>query len=188
MQKLDTPICFIDFETTGIDTIKDEPIEFGAILVDTYGKIVKRFHSRIKLDKKESFDKSSYRIHGIDYDSLEASPSQEQVLVLFFDSFGFDYCFGAWNASFDVTFFKRMCSSNNMNQSFEKIKYRHLDVQSISKFATHLNILDSKIKSLSDCAEYFGISRSIHHNALEDAIICHTVYEKLYERFASAIK
>lgn len=27
-------ICFIDFETTGIDVFRDEPIDFGAVLVD----------------------------------------------------------------------------------------------------------------------------------------------------------
>jgi len=39
-------ICFIDFETTGVDVFRDEPIEIGAVLVDDNLKIIKQFRQK----------------------------------------------------------------------------------------------------------------------------------------------
>ncbi|PJJ47893.1 3'-5' exonuclease [Hymenobacter chitinivorans] len=178
----DTPVCFIDFETTGIDPYTDEPIEIGAILSDEYGNIQKTFTSRIKINH-ELKNNDATKIHGIEYQTLKSSPSQKQVLQKFFTEFGCNYCFGAWNIGFDVAFFKKMCTNNNMDTLFKQIKYRHLDVQSVSKIAASLNVIDENIKSLSDCTNYFNIERSEYHNALEDAELCHKVYINLFRRF-----
>ena len=40
-------ICFIDFETTGIDFFKDQPLELGALLVNKDLEIIEKFHSLI---------------------------------------------------------------------------------------------------------------------------------------------
>jgi DNA polymerase III subunit epsilon len=185
--QLDTPVCFIDFETTGVDVLTDQPIEFGAVLVDKHGVIEKKLQSRIMLENISSFNKEAVKIHGIKYESLKHSPTQKQVLSFFFEEFGYNYCFGAWNANFDVSFFKKMCHENRMSENFNKIHYRHLDVQSVAKLSKSLGIIDKNIKSLSDCAEYFNISRSSNHNALEDALICCKVYGLIYSKFTEAI-
>ena len=185
--RFDIPVCFIDFETTGIDISTDQPIEFGAVLVDKFGVIEKKFQSRIMLERIDLYNNKAYEIHGIDYELLRSSPTQHQVLSLFFNEFGYDYCFGAWNVSFDVSFFKKMCHENNMSDLFNKIHYRHLDVQSVAKFSKYLNVIDENIKSLSNCADYFNINRSSYHNALEDALICYEVYKSIYDRFAKLI-
>jgi DNA polymerase-3 subunit epsilon len=180
-----TKICFIDFETTGIDIFTDSPVEFGAILVDEEGNKIKEFCSRIKLSTNSLYDNDAIAIHGIDYNLLANSPSQSEVLTEFFDKFGYDFSFGAWNVSFDVPFFKKMCVNNDFNSFYNKIGYRHLDVQSISKLAALLNKIDPDIKSLTDCISYFGLSRNAYHNALEDAILCYKVYKKLIAVFST---
>ncbi|GAA4030470.1 hypothetical protein GCM10022409_13400 [Hymenobacter glaciei] len=176
-------ICFIDFETTGIDIFKDEPVEFGAVLVDENGNRINEFYSRISLSNPALKNNDAVSVHGIDYASLINSPSQAEVLTDFFQKFGYDFHFGAWNTTFDVPFFKKMCSVNKFDNLYNKISYRHLDVQSISKLAACINIIRPDIKSLTDCIEYFGLIRSIHHNAMEDAILCHEVHKKFIEIF-----
>ena len=174
-------ICFIDFETTGTDIFIDEPIEFGAILVDEWGNRINEFYSRINLPISNFEDNGAVEIHGIDYNTLVSSPSQTEVLTNFFESFGVDFSFGSWNTTFDVPFFKRMCSRNKFDSIYNRINYRHLDVQSISKIAAYTNIINPSVKSLTDCVKYFGLTRSVYHNALEDAILCYEVYKKLID-------
>ena len=42
----------LDFETTGLDVSKDEPIQIGIIEIDSTGKIIGEYKSLIKPDKK----------------------------------------------------------------------------------------------------------------------------------------
>ncbi|GAB2768809.1 DNA polymerase III epsilon subunit-like protein [Hymenobacter luteus] len=176
------PICFIDFETTGIDIFNDEPIQIGAILVDNNGIKRCEFSSLIRLENNV-IDLSAKEVHGIDYKLLTNSPSQKEVTQDFFNKIGHDFIFGAWNIGFDVPFFKKMCLNTGMNSEYNKINYRHIDVQSISKLAVTLGLIHPDIKSLTDCATYFNIKRSNYHNALEDASLCFNVYKNLLNAF-----
>lgn len=42
----------LDFETTGLDVNKDEPIQIGIVEIDGSGKIIGKYQSLIKPDKK----------------------------------------------------------------------------------------------------------------------------------------
>ncbi|WBO83649.1 3'-5' exonuclease [Hymenobacter yonginensis] len=180
-------ICFIDFETTGIDIYKDEPIEIGALVVDGELNIINKFYSRISLPNNAIIDNSAFDIHGIKYSDLYESPSQENVINLFFESMGTDYCFASWNISFDVGFFKKICYYNNMIDTFNKINYRHIDVQSISQVANRLNIFNKEVNSLSECVNYFSLKRKKYHNAYEDALLCKEVYENIINKIQAMI-
>lgn len=172
-------ICFIDFETTGIDVFKDNPIEFGAVLVNEKNEIVAEFHSYLALRTKRKFSAQSKLIHGLDESKLNEAPEQNKMLTKFFEEFGTDYRFAGWNINFDVSFFRRICHLNNFMREYNKIYHRHIDVQSISYFLSQKNIMLEREKSLSDLADYFGLERQEKHSAIEDAKLTFEVYKKL---------
>ncbi|MFC6224824.1 exonuclease domain-containing protein [Hymenobacter artigasi] len=179
MKNTSPKICFIDFETTGIDVYSDEPIEIGAIIVNNESVVENKFHSRFQLSKGKNISNESFSIHGISDRDLLESPSRRDVIQRFFSTMGHDFCFASWNISFDVGFFKKVCHENDMMDKFNKVNYRHIDVQTISQVANRLGKFDSQINSLSDCINYFGLERSAHHNAYQDAELCFAVYKKL---------
>jgi DNA polymerase III subunit epsilon len=181
-------ICFIDFETSGINVFRDEPMEIGAILVNDDFTIVSEFHSYIKPSKKYYIRKTAFDIHNISFTNLLNEPEQKEVLNTFFDSFGTDYRFGGWNISFDVSFFRKMCSKNGMMVKYNKINHHHLDVQSINILANQLKLFPAELSSLSQIADHFNIKRKIKHSAIEDAIITMKVYKELLNLFEVKLK
>ena len=180
--------CFIDFETTGVDIFRDEPIEFGAILCDKDLKIIRQFSSLISLEKKINIKKAAFAIHKINSNDLLSSPKSKAVLDNFFNEFGVDYRFVGWNINFDVSFFRKLCHKNGMMIRYNKINHRHIDVQSICFLANKLKLFPMQLSCLSQVAEYFKIERSEKHSALEDAIITFKVYSNLLTLFKSRLK
>lgn len=176
-------ICFIDFETTGIDVFKDSPVEIGAVLINSKGCVQKRFHKYIKPRTKRKVSKAAEEIHGLtNLDLLSKSP-QHEVIESFFDEFGTDFRFGGWNINFDISFFRSICHHSNKMRLYNRINHRHIDVQTISFLAKELGIISPKYNSLTDLASLFSIERSTKHSALEDAIITSQVYFNLVKLF-----
>jgi len=172
-------ICFLDFETTGVDVFKDNPIEIGAVLVDEKNQILKEFHSLIEPRTKRAISANALSIHGLNIKSLLNAPSQEDVLNQFFEVMGFDFRFAGWNINFDVTFFRRMCHNNNRMREFNKIYHRHIDIQSIVYFLRERNKFKQEIVSLNDIIDLYKIERYKLHNAFNDAKITFEVYKNL---------
>ena len=83
------------------------------------------------------------------------------------------------DVNFDVSFFKSMCHYSNMMRKFKKINHRHLDVQSINYLLNHLGVFNGELNSLSDLCQYFSITRSNNHSAIEDAKLTAQVYFKM---------
>ncbi|GAB3636408.1 hypothetical protein GCM10027422_19980 [Hymenobacter arcticus] len=179
MKNTSSKICFIDFETTGINIYSDEPIEVGAIVVNNELIIENKFYSRFQLPEGKFISEESFHIHGISHKDLIKSPSRRHVIQNFFELLGHEFCFASWNISFDVGFFKKICYENGMIDDFNKVNYRHIDVQTISQVASRLGKFNTQVSSLSDCVNYFGLQRSTHHNAYQDAELCFAVYKKL---------
>lgn len=172
-------ICFIDFETTGIDVFRDEPIEFGAVLVNDKFEIVNEYSSKLALKKSVYLTKRSFKIHNISIDDLRDSPSQKEVLDNFFTDFGTDYRLGGWNVNFDVSFLRKLCHKNGKMIKYNKINHRHIDVQSLCFLANTLDLTPINNTSLSDWIKYFKFNRSDNHSAIEDAKLTLKVYKEL---------
>jgi DNA polymerase-3 subunit epsilon len=173
--------CIIDFETTGSNLFEDEPIQIGALLVDEDSGVLKEYSSFIRPSKVVENTEKAFQIHGISLDELHKAPSQKEVLEKFFSVFGYDYSFAGWNISFDIPFFRKMCFENGLRSEYDKINYRHLDIQSVCQLLKRLKLVDNDLNSLSDFASYFNIQRSSTHDALEDVKITYELYLKVFE-------
>ncbi len=70
----------LDFETTGLDPTKDEPIQIGIIELDSEGKIIGHYQSLIKPGKKTDELKHIVGfITGLSISDLETAPTREEV-------------------------------------------------------------------------------------------------------------
>jgi DNA polymerase III epsilon subunit-like protein len=70
----------LDFETTGLDITKDEPIQIGIIEFDENGKIIGEYQSLIKPDKKTDELKHIVGfITGLSISELEIAPTREKI-------------------------------------------------------------------------------------------------------------
>jgi len=170
-------ICFIDFETTGINVFHDKPIQLGAILVDKNLKIIKKFSSDIRIPNNFKISESAKKIHGKTNKDLENAPSTKDLLSNFFSTIGTNYRFAGWNINFDVAFMRKLCNDNNFMEEYNLINHRHIDVQSIAFYLKNKNLINQDLNSLSDYANLLDIKRNNNHYALEDANICLEVYK-----------
>ena len=82
----------------------------------------------------------------------------------------------------------KLCHDNNKMDLFDKISYRHIDIQSICGFLRRLQIIDPDVRSLEDCTRYFKLSRSAAHDALEDSVLALEVYKNLLKISRSAYR
>lgn len=181
-------ICFIDFETTGIDVFRDEPIEFGAVLINDNLKIINEFSSKISLGKSVYLTKNAFKIHNISVEELRDAPNQREVTNKFFSEFGTDFRLGGWNISFDVSFLRKMCHKNGMMVKYNKINHRHIDAQSLGYLAVEIGLIEKENNSLSSWVDYFGFERTENHSAIEDAILTFKVYKALISLFRVKVK
>lgn len=172
-------ICFIDFETSGIDVFKDYPIELGAILVDDKLNIIKEFHSFINPERKRKISSAALKIHGFKKEDLLNMPNSKQVITSFFNELGYDFKLAGWNISFDVVFLRKMAHQNSMMREYNKINYRHLDIQSISYLYNKMNKNLIENNSLDNMCKIFNLNRKDKHNALDDAKLTFEIYKKI---------
>jgi len=172
-------LCFLDFETTGINVFYDQPLQIGAVLVDSDLNIITEFTSFINPIIKVDISETAANIHGINYEMLEHEPTPKEVLKSYFNHVGTDYAFAAWNIGFDGTLIRKMCHENDFMNEYNKVNYRHVEVQTIAAFSRKIGKLPEDVKSLDNVSKYFGIIRSSFHNALEDAKILLHVYKSL---------
>lgn len=180
---LKTKVVFIDFETTGINVFNSDPIELGSVYVDENLKILNTFSSFIRPRITSRMKVSSIETHGLRMQDLLKKPTDKNVLENYFKLFGTDYCFAGWNISFDVPYFRKMCYRAGRMKEFNSINYRHIDIQTILRFLTEINMLPKEINSLDNCVNYFNLKRSDKHNALEDAMLTYEVFKSLLKLF-----
>ena len=99
---------WLDFETTGLDITKDEPIQIGIIEFDHTGKIIGEYQSLIKPDKKTNELKHIVGfITGLSINELETAPTRETVEQEIQKFFWKNSIIIWHNITFDLDFLKK---------------------------------------------------------------------------------
>jgi DNA polymerase III epsilon subunit family exonuclease len=136
----------IDFETTGLDAIRNEIIEVAALkfkdksLIDSYITLIK---------PKYSIPSYITQITGISNKMVSTAPPMEQVIPKLVDFIG-DSIIVAHNASFDMKFLKcnaQRCGFEIVNQyidtlSLSRKAFPGLDNHKLATVASHVGIKD----------------------------------------------
>jgi len=120
----------LDFETTGLDVSKDEPIQIGIIEVDSAGKIIGEYKSLIKPDKKTDELKHIVGfITGLSIAELETAPTRETVNKEIEQFFGENTIIIGHNIGFDIDF---------LNKYFPTLThYKQIDTMQLAQTVVH---------------------------------------------------
>ncbi|MCX6822676.1 MAG: 3'-5' exonuclease [candidate division SR1 bacterium] len=95
----------LDFETTGLDITKDEPIQIGIATLDENGNIKEKFQTLIKPNKKTDELKHIVGfITGLSIADLETAPTRAEVLPQIQKFFDEDTIVIGHNIKFDLDF------------------------------------------------------------------------------------
>ena len=149
------PLCFLDFEATGLDPTGDELIEVGAARIVSGDASVRIFNSFIRIDRP--LPPFIQRLTGIvDSDLAEAPPITRIAVEL--NEFIGDAAVVAHNASFEAGWLARAIHPRFAD---------HVFLDTLDLFAlVHPDARNMKLDTF--CRAY--LSRRERHRALDDAI------------------
>ncbi|MHB1315548.1 MAG: PolC-type DNA polymerase III [Christensenellales bacterium] len=152
----DETFVVFDLETTGLDPLREEIIEIGAIKI-RQGAILDSFSTFVNPKKRVPAEIT--KLTGITDDMVRNAPSLFEALGSF-KNFCQNACLVAHNASFDMGFLqaKSLCSG----LSFQNIVVDTLEI------ARRL-LPELRSHKLNTLAKHYGIDMGSHHRAVDDA-------------------
>lgn len=163
------PIIIFDFETTGLDSMRDRIIEIGAIKY-LRGKRVADFSFLIKPDVP--LPEIITKITGITAEMLEDKPAIETILPEFLQ-FIDKAVLVAHNAEFDMAFLRSACQ----RQGYQ-IEYPCFCTL---KMARQL-LPDLESKNLDTLAKHYELSFAARHRSIGDCEVTGSVLNHLLQR------
>jgi DNA polymerase-3 subunit epsilon len=170
------PICWIDLETSGIDSNKCCILQLAA-LMDIGGTIADSLVLQMKPEAGDLIEDQALIVTGQTREQIDTYPSQREGynnLIGFLDRFVDKYnrndklVFAAYNASFDDSFLRQLFTRNHNKFFGSYFWWPKLDVATL--VALHISLMDlSGIKDfkLSTVCERFGVPIEAH-DALAD--------------------
>jgi len=169
MEDFENVIVF-DIETTGIDPLKNNIIEIGALKIKD-GKISEVFHELI--NPEIEIPHFITNITGITNEMVKDKPTIEDVVGKFIDFCDSEYIMGH-NILFDYKFIK-------INASKYKLKFEKQGYDTLHIARKLLKNLPSK--KLTDLCEHYQIPHERAHRADDDAKVTYELFLKLKDEF-----
>ncbi len=175
-------IVIVDFEVTGFETEKDEPVQIGILVLDKHSLEEKgHFVSWIKPVQEINPELPGFKWAAIgdkEISEINKAPSLEEVAKEVAKILPEKYTFCAWNASFDFYFWRRMLKTINVKTQTAFI----LDLWSFA-YPVLLNDEDYKGDFKSELVfQYLDAKARTKHDALEDCRIEAMVLKKLLDK------
>lgn len=159
-------LVIFDFETTGLDSLRDRIVEIGAIKYQN-GDRIAEFSTLIKPDIPMS--EVASRLTGITADMLVMQPNIAAILPDFLQFIG-QSLLVAHNADFDMAFLKHAC--NRLGYQIEWPCFCTL------KMARQL-LPNLESKNLDSLARHYGLSFSARHRSIGDCEVTGSVLQSL---------
>ena len=170
-------ILLLDFETTGYDPVKSDPIEIGAVLLDKQSLAEKAsYHSLIYSDLKEVMA-GTRELWRIDEAQIKSAPKIETVAKEFIDKFGFDVIIGSWVQRLDRGMLDKMLRAAGIDPA--KYDYHMLDLWPVGYVYLARSGYSGGIDS-DAIFSAFGFPVRGKHDALEDCRIEAEIFRKIY--------
>lgn len=160
----------LDLEMTGLNPKTDRILEIGAVKVKG-GRAAQAWSVLIR--QPEPLDPRITELTHIT-DEMAASGEEPDAAMEAFFEFSEDLAWVGHNAAFDHKYVKQW----EVNHRIKKTHYA-VDTLEISRKC----LKEPEKKTLDALCGYFGIRRENSHRALDDAMACLALYEKLRARF-----
>ncbi len=156
----------LDFETTGLDFTKDEPIQIGIVEIDHTGKIINEFSSLLKPTKDLNELKTIvWFITGIAVDDIANAPTPQDILPQIQSFFTDNTILIGHNIKFDLMF---------LNKFFSDLSYADtIDTFPLAQAVIHYQ---------SSYALEVLVPGENAHNALQDTRNALIFFQKTIER------
>jgi len=158
-------IVSLDLETTGLDPYRDAIIEIGAVkfrgdeVLDTFSTLI---------NPGRSISSKITDLTGIADQDVENAPHLPEVLPRL-SSFVRDLPIIAHNVSFDLSFLNK-----------QRLFLDNLNVDTFE--LAGMLIPHAERYNLGSLARETGITLPATHRALDDALVAHALYQKMFER------
>lgn len=146
----------LDIETTGFSPTEDKIIEIGAVKICN-GKIVDTFSTFVNPNRNIPY--KIQELTGINPSMVENAPKIEEIIEEFI-GFAGDSVLVAHNASFDISFIRKVCTDMNI-----QLDNAIMDTIPLAKFL----FPELKRYKLDIVAKHLGINLENHHRAIDDA-------------------
>lgn len=159
----------IDLETTGLNPVENEIIEYGAVRIRN-GEPESSFSVIVRIEK--DLPKEIEQLTGIKKEDLESGAEPQKALKEFLEFVGDDILVGH-TISFDMEFLREACKK--MNESI--LSNRCYDVAKMARKKLH-RIANYKLITL---VQNYRIAEKVEHRALADCQMIYRVYCKLNE-------
>lgn len=166
------PLAFVDVETSGLDPVENEILEFAAVSGDDVLEI-KIKPRRIHTATPRALEVNGYNAKDWE-DAEDISVAAPKIIAFLRGS-----VIAGQNVGFDVDFIEAFLLEAGI---FEVLDYHHVDICAIS----YLMLVPYGLESLSlaHVCEFLGIPPEPKiHRALNGALLA----RKVYERFASGV-
>ena len=160
-----------DIETTGLSAISNHITEIGAVRIKG-GKVLETFCTFV--DPGEPIPENITKLTGISDADVAGAPSEAEAVRGFLTFAGQDILI-AHNASFDISFIRRVADENGL--SFENT---YIDTVAMSRYVNP----DLNKHKLDTLAEYFDLGNFNHHRASDDAEMLALIFFKMTEKLA----
>lgn len=163
------PMVFVDTETTGLDPVVNEILEFAAVKGNET-LCMKIKPRRIHTAHPKALEVNGYNEAEWGKDAVDISVAAPKIAAFLRDS-----VFTAHNAKFDVDFINAFLKEAGIN---ERIDYHVVDTAGLSYFLLVRKGAESV--SLAPVCSLIGIPpEPSMHRALAGAMTCKAVYEKM---------
>jgi DNA polymerase III epsilon subunit family exonuclease len=167
-------LAFIDIETTGLNVLKHEIIQIGAVITTPKLKVIEKFELKIKPKKIKNAEPISLKITHYNREDWEDGISLEEAMKILSEKVK-DCIMVGQNISFDSGFLEYNFAKLKLKNSMH---YHKLDTISIAwaKFNKKSKITHFSLREMS---KYFNIKNDKPHSALSDAYATYELYKKL---------
>ncbi|KKM25630.1 hypothetical protein LCGC14_1593020 [marine sediment metagenome] len=184
----DKKLFFVDVETTGIDSIKNDIIQLGG-LIEINGKIVEEINFTCQPFNYNTINATSLEINKTTIEELKtyqapqtAHNNLKQILEKYVDKYDKNDKFSpvGYNVGFDVDFLRQFFFKNYDKYYGSLIDYHKLDVFGLVFILEFKGLIKLENYKLVTVAKYFGIEYE-EHDALEDIKVTREVFYKMLE-------
>ena len=178
----------LDFETTGLDITKDEPIQIGIVAIDEQGNVTDKFQSLIKPDKKTDELKHIVGfITGLSIADLEAAPTREEVLPQIQKYFDEDTIVIGHNIKFDLDFLEKYFPECKYAGSIDTYPLSQTFIHYAPSYALEVLVahVQTKEPSFNDILQKmigWKHDAELSHDALYDTLESLAMYRFFVER------
>lgn len=167
----DKALVFLDTETTGLDPIENDIIEFAAIRIS--GTTEYRYQVKIKMERPENAHPKALEVNGYTEEAWVAARTLPEVLPEIVDLLKDAIVIGH-NPDFDMNFIKAACKRHGIDA---RLPYQLIDTTTLA--FEHLGPAGLTSLSLVNVCKFLGISTDGAHTAMHDVLACREVYTRL---------